>query len=187
VAGTGKNFLQRQIEMGFDILPRGLGGGMGGFTVAQPIDDADQYAFRPMLDDEIIPIQIEAWLGPSDNADVQGVRFQRSRIVAPPFAADHMGAFAAIGVNRQFVHHAVDRTQAITEAADGGKAVGHRFIDTRNARPMVQGLDLQALAAILLAKGGQDQQPALGVLDQVGREFAGDQGHPLADSGFETQ
>ena len=159
---------------------------MGGFTMAQAIDDADQYAFGPMLDDEIIPIQIEAWLGPSGNADVQGAGFQRSRIVAPPFAADDMGAFAATGAYRQFVHHAVDRTQPIAETAGGGKTVGHRRIDIRNAGPMVQCLDLQTLPAIFV-HGCQYQLTALGVLDQVGREFAGDQSHPLADSGFETQ
>jgi hypothetical protein len=70
---------------------------MGGFTVAQAIDDADEYAFRPMLDDEIIPIQIEAGLGPSGNTDIQGAGFQRSGMVAPPFTADDMGAFAATG------------------------------------------------------------------------------------------
>jgi hypothetical protein len=75
----------------------------------------------------------------------------------------------------QFIHQAVDGSQAGAAGAGSGEAISQSPLDIGDARAAITRFDLQADPPVV-GQRRQGQRSALGVLDQVGGEFGHGEG-----------
>ena len=185
-AGAPEDLRQRQIEMAFHILPRGLGGAVSELAVAQAVNQAHQRALGPLLDHKRIPVHIGVEPGPGRRAKGQRAGPDAGHVFTQPFAAHDARAAPALGGDFQFIHQPVHRPQARAPAARRREAVGQGLLDIPDAGALVLRFDLKA-GPSLGGQRGQDQLAASRVADQVGGNLRHRQRNLLAGGRPESQ